>query len=117
MLRGWKCVLAIAALTLGCYSPTLPLPPPAAPSQSDGVQPGTIHLHGTGVEANAIVVIRNNYPTPPEVLTNEQKVFATLADEQGTWDADPFAAKGDVLTIWQEFGNNVGSASIDYQVK
>ena len=115
MGRGWKCVLASAALMLGCYSPTLPLPPPAAPAQGDGALPGQIHLHGVGVEANAIVVVRNNYPN--EVLTNEQKVTATLADAQGVWDADAYAVKGDVLTIWQEFGNNVGSASIDYQVK
>lgn len=109
--------MAIAALTLGCLSPTLPLPPPAAPTESLGTTPGTIHLHGVGVEANAIVVIRNNYPTPPEVLPDEHKVTATLADEQGTWDADVYAVKGDVLTIWQEFGNNVGSASIDFQVE
>jgi hypothetical protein len=118
MVRGWKFVLvAVAALALGCLSPTLPLPPPAAPTETAGTQPGTIHLHGVGVEANSTVIIRNNAPNPSENLSGNQLVNIALADAQGVWDIDNvYAAKGDVLVIWQEFGNNEASPSIDFQV-
>jgi hypothetical protein len=110
--------LAIAALMLGCMSPTLPLPPPASPTnEGAGTEPGTIHLHGVGVEAHALVLIVNNVPNPSENLTGQQMVTATEADGNGVWDADNVhAVKGDVLTIWQEFGNNEASPSIDFQV-
>ena len=118
MLRGWKFVLiAAAALALGCLSPTLPLPPPATPSQTDGPQPGMIHLHGVGVEANSMVISRNNSPNVSENLTLNQQVAITLADGQGNWDMDAWAVKGDVLEIWQEFSNTEASPTIDYQVK
>ena len=116
MARGWKFVLAIAALTLGCLSPTLPLPPPDAPTQSAGAQPGTVHLHGTKAQPNALVIIRNNAPNPAENLTPDQHVDIALSDAQGIWDVDAFAAKGDVLEIWQEISPEEASPTIDFQV-
>ncbi len=119
MLRGWKCLLvvAVASFAFGCTSPTLPLPPPVQPSESAGTDPGTIHLHGVGVEPDAIVLIINNYPNASETLTGQQKVTSTEADAQGTWDADNVhAVKGDVLQISQLVGDNDESASIDFTV-
>jgi hypothetical protein len=118
MRLRWSSILfaALCAAIVGCLSPTLPLPPPATPMQSDGAQPGTIHLHGVGVEANALVIIRNNFPNASENLTKQEQVGITLADAQGVWDADVFAVKGDTLEIWQDLGNNDESPTIDFQV-
>jgi hypothetical protein len=115
-LLRFATLAAVALAAASCLSPTLPLPPPASPTQEAGTEPGTIHLHGKGVEAHALVVIENN--TPLETLTNGQAmVTATEADATGVWDADNVhAVKGDVLTIWQEFGNNEASPSISFQV-
>ncbi len=110
--------MAVAAVVLGCMSPTLPLPPPAAPSEESGQTAGTVHLHGGpgGAEPNATLLIRNNYPNASETLTLEQQVHATLVATDGSWDATVYAVKGDTLNIWQEFGNNDSSPSIDFTV-
>ena len=109
---------ALAAVVLGCMSPTLPLPPPAAPSESLGADPGTVHLHGApgGAEPGALLLIRNNYPNPSENLSLEHQAHVTVVDTDGSWDATVYAVKGDVLNIWQEFGNNDESPSIDFTV-
>lgn len=100
MVRGLKCVLAIAALMLGCMSPTLPLPPPAQPSENAGADPGTVDLHGPkgSVPPTATIIIYNQ--TPLETLNQQQKVTAVLANPDGSWDATVFAVKGDVVTIY-----------------
>jgi hypothetical protein len=117
MFRGWKFVLiAVAALALACLSPTLPLPPPDAPTQSLGPQPGMVHFHGIGVEANTMVISRSNFPNPSENLTDQQRVAITLADAQGVWDMDVWAVKGDVLEVWQEFDNKNASPTIDVTI-
>jgi hypothetical protein len=117
MARGWKFVfVVVAAMVLGCLSPTLPLPPPDAPSETAGAQPGTIHLHGVNAQPNALVIIRNNFPNPAENLAPGQHVGIALSDAKGTWDVDVFAAKGDVLEIWQEVSPEDASPTIDFQV-
>ena len=118
MRSRWSSILfaAICAAIIGCLSPTLPLPPPGAPAQTDGPQPGTVHLHGTGAEANALVLMRNNSPSTSESLSPQQQITGTLANAQGVWDADAYAVKGDVLEIWQELGPDDASPTIDYQV-
>ncbi len=120
MGSGWRSILlaAIAAVALGCMSPTLPLPPPEPPTDTAGATTGMVHLHGAAgsVQANALVIILNNYPTPPEVLTSEQSATATRANADGSWDADVWAVKGDHLEIFELFGNNDASPSIDYTV-
>lgn len=110
---------ALAAAAFGCMSPTLPLPPPDAPNETPGSTPGTIHLIGApnSAEPNAILLIRNNYPNPAENLSLEQQIHSTLVATDGSWDATVYAVPGDVLTIWQEFGKNDASPSIDFQVK
>jgi hypothetical protein len=91
----------VAALALACTSPTLPLPPPAAPLISVGTEPGTFHLASiAGSEPNALIVIVNR----DEALPRNKRVTGTIADEHGTWDANVIANVGDVLDISQESG-------------
>lgn len=100
MLRGLKCVLAMAALMLGCMSPTLPLPPPAAPQEEAGAPAGMVKLHGASLPPSSTVIIYNLNPQTGEVLDDTQKVTATLVRDDGTWDATIFALKGDTVTIY-----------------
>jgi hypothetical protein len=94
-------ILAIPAL--GCTSPTLPLPPPAAPLISTGTEVDTFHLSSVeGAEPNALVVIVNRN----ETLPRDQRVTGTIADERGSWDATVIAKAGDVLDISQESGTS-----------
>lgn len=115
MRFGWRSVVVgiAVAFAVACTSPTLPLPPPGAPSESAGTTVGTVVLHG-GVNAaqpNAIILVKNDNPA----LTNAQKVTATEANADGTWDATVFAVKNDVLHISQIIGNDE-SPSIDFTV-
>lgn len=95
----------------GCASPTLPLPPPAVPSITPSTA-GHVHLSSTrGAEPNAIIVIVNHNPALPD----DGRVFGSQADGLGTWDADVVAAKGDALSITQEYGTT-RSAPVTVQV-
>ncbi|HSQ67158.1 MAG TPA: hypothetical protein VLM85_28265 [Polyangiaceae bacterium] len=100
-------------LVVSCMSPTLPLPPPEAPSASASATPGMVHLSSTkGAEANALILIINTNPALP----NDQRVGGTFADATGSWDANVYASNGDVLHISQKFGADE-SSYITYSVK
>src|SRR5258706_12812264 len=95
--------VALAALVtvfaLACTSPTLPLPPPAAPLISVGSEPDTFHLASIdGAEPNSLIVIVNRN----EALPRNKRVTGTIADERGSWDATVIAKVGDGLDIPQE---------------
>ena len=91
----------VAALALACTSPTLPLPPPATPVISTGSSPDTFKLASIqGAEPNALIVIVNR----DETLARDKRVTGTIADGQGSWDANVIAKVGDVLDISQESG-------------
>ncbi|MCL2725619.1 MAG: hypothetical protein FWD69_14390 [Polyangiaceae bacterium] len=93
------CVAVAAAVA--CTSPTLPLPPPAAPSITLGTEPDTYHLASVqGAEPNALILVINQ----DTLLPNNQRVTGTFADLQGSWDLDVTAKAGDVLDISQESG-------------
>jgi hypothetical protein len=119
MGRRWSSVLiaAIAAAVLGCMSPTLPLPPPAQPSEAAGADPGTVNLHGQqgSVPAGSTVIIYNLYQTPPETLDDTQKVTAVLAHADGSWDATIFAIKGDNVSVY-DIEEGEWSPSINVQI-
>lgn len=107
MLRRALLLLGAVGLvvSLGCNSPTLPLPPPALPEVSN-VANGMVHLSSKkGVEANAIVVLYNRNPTVPL----DQRVFGSQADGEGTWEQTIVASPGDVIDITQEFGSTRSS--------
>ncbi len=89
--------------SVGCTSPTLPLPPPTAPFVSNGTAPDTFKLASIqGAEPNALIVIVNRN----EALPRDKRVTGTIADEVGSWDATVIAKVGDVLDISQEWGTN-----------
>jgi hypothetical protein len=89
------------ACASGCTSPTLPLPPPAAPLISIGSSPDTFKLESVqGAEPNALIVVVNRN----EMLPRDKRVTGTIADEVGSWDVTVPGAKGDVLDISQESG-------------
>jgi len=119
MLRGWKCVLAVAvaAFAIGCMSPTLPLPPPAQPTETAGPSPGMVHLHGPkgSIPPGATVIIYNLAPQASENLDDTKKVTAVLAHDDGSWDADVWAIAGDVVTIF-DIEEGEWSPSIQFQI-
>jgi hypothetical protein len=101
MRRNRVIAALVAALALACTSPTLPLPPPAAPLISVGSSPDTFKLTSIqGSEPNALIVIVNR----DEALPRDKRVTGTIADGVGTWDAVVIAKVGDVLDISQESG-------------
>ncbi len=95
-------VLGVTGVTLGCTSPTLPLPPPSSPLFAAGATPGTFKLSSIeGAEPNALIVIVNRN----EDLPRNKRVSGTIADERGSWDTEVVAKVGDVLDISQESGS------------
>lgn len=97
-------VASALALLLGvaCASPTLPLPPPTAPTITLGAQPGTVRLTSTqGAEPNAVIIVINRNADLPR----DKRVSGTIADERGNWDVEVFATSGDALDITQDNGS------------
>lgn len=87
-------------LAAACAAPTLPLPPPTAPSISE-VAPDQYKLVGyQSVEPDALVVIYNNDPA----LAPSDRVDGAQADSSGSWEKVVSAKRGSVLDIWQESG-------------
>lgn len=100
-LRGLAAFVAATAL-VACTSPTLPLPPPTAPTISTGSQPDTYKLSShEGTEPNALVIIVNRNVDLPR----SERVSGTIADEHGSWEVEVVAKPGDVLDISQDTGS------------
>jgi hypothetical protein len=100
-------------VAVACVSPTLPLPPPATPEITAGVDAAHVTLTSGcgGVEDGADVEIINTNPTVP----GGQAGVVALASSCGAWSAVVFAHAGDVLSILQQYAN-VTSAPITVQV-
>jgi hypothetical protein len=94
-------VLGLASAS-SCLSPTLPLPPPEAPTLEAGSDADHVKLVAGcgGAESNAIIVIVNANPAVPGDLA----VSGARADDCGAWDALVYAHSQDELDITQEFG-------------
>jgi hypothetical protein len=106
-------IVAMAAGSPGCESPTLPLPPPAVPGVAPGPDANHVRLFATcgGAEPNAVIVIVNtNASVPPD-----EAVGGSIANGCGAWDALVYAHVGDYLQITQEYGTT-RSTPIDVQV-
>jgi len=99
--RAGILVWAIAS-ALSCASPTLPLPPPALPEVTAGVDADHVKLSSPcgGVEGNAVVLVLNENPNVP----NDLAVSGARSDSCGAWDASVYAHSGDVLAVRQNFG-------------
>jgi hypothetical protein len=105
MRFGWRSILfAVAAVVaLGCTSPTLPLPPPSAPSETAGTEPGTYVLTGSGAVPGAFLFVYDaSAPT--------DQIVGTVVAKDGTWTVTVTATKGDVVQIWQETGGSDSTA-------
>ena len=107
VMRWLALVMTVAALSLGgsslirCTSPTLPLPPPTAPTISSGSTPNTFHLKSDkGAIPNALIVVVNRN----EAVPRDQRVEGTIADAFGSWELDIKANNGDFVDISQEDG-------------
>ncbi len=111
MLRRLLAVAPLAALVLAaCDSPTLPLPPPVAPTITPGADATHFKLTALcgSVEGGATVVIENT----DTALPNDQRISGTLASTCGSWDAIVVANRGDVLNITQDDGSVVSSPEV-----
>jgi hypothetical protein len=119
MVWGWpavcynSCILGgivrsalgvVFAVGLGaCLAPTLPLPPPAAPTFSTDDEPvGQLKLTSPpeSAEPNAIIFIYNLDGTLPD----DQRVGGSQANGTGTWNAVIWGKSGDQLEIYQQVG-------------
>ncbi|MCA9585152.1 MAG: hypothetical protein KC657_07330 [Myxococcales bacterium] len=116
LTRRWligACAVGAAATLVGCTSPTLPLPPPTAPTISAGTAPGTVTLASAGgVQPNALVIVLNQNPE----LARNERVSGTFADETGSWQLEVLARPGDVLDVFQEY-ESTRSPPVTVQVR
>jgi hypothetical protein len=95
--------LWVGASAAGCTSPTLPLPPPLAPSISAGPDADHVMLVAqcNPPEANAVIVVINDTPGVPM----DRAVGGALTNSCGAWDAIVYAHSGDVLNITYDIGD------------
>lgn len=99
LLRRWLLLGAVSAL--GCYSPTLPLPPPLKP-EITVTDTGAYRVRG-GVVPNAQVFALN--------------ARTLLLDGQGTSESGFYdfelhnAQAGDVVNIWYQAGTDLSPAT------
>jgi hypothetical protein len=100
-------LLALVALAFACASPTLPLPPPMAPTIAALPTANEYKLSAPcgGVEGGAIIIIENT----DTALPDDQRISGSLSTDCGSWDATVVANKGDVLNITQNNGSEVSS--------
>lgn len=109
-----RLILALSVFcALACTSPTLPLPPPVAPSITSGAEPNTFRLSSErGAQPNALIIVVNRN----ESLSREDRVNGTIADENGTWEVTVEGAVGDFVDIAQE-SDSARSASTTVQLR
>jgi hypothetical protein len=114
-LRGAARFIGMTLLPVGvavaCVSPTLPLPPPATPEITAGVDAAHVDLSSGcgGVENGAEVEIINT------TVQSGQPGVVAQATECGAWSAVVLAHAGDVLSILQQYENTT-SAPITVQI-
>lgn len=105
-------LLCLAAGAAACASPTLPLPPPEAPTQSEGVDADHVTLTAScgGAEGGALILIINEDEAPDRAVNGSE------ANACGAWDASVLAHSGDTLTITQQAGT-LSSGATTYVVR
>jgi hypothetical protein len=109
--------MAFAMLcAVACESPTLPLPPPEAPTQTPGVDADHITLTAGcgGAQGGADIIIINQ---TVQVTMPNNVGDVSLASGCGAWEADNVLAHtGDMLAISQEWEGQSSTATI-YMVR
>jgi len=102
MPRRLLAAATFVVLVLACASPTLPLPPPEAPSQ-EVVDATHVTLTAGCGGAEAYATISVQYPAPDP---NGATGVSTSATGCGSWQLrQVYAHAGDVLVITQQYGN------------
>jgi hypothetical protein len=111
MIRRWLAAATFVALVLACASPTLPLPPPEAPSVETVDATHVLLTAGCGgaIPTAEIHVVNNGInnqgdPAPGPDPGNEIGVSVTAC---GSWQLEVYARTNDTLTITQVNGNQV----------
>jgi hypothetical protein len=96
---------------VACASPTLPLPPPEAPTQTPGVDAAHVELTAGcgGAQGGADIIIINQ---TLEVTMPDEAGVVSLASACGSWKASVLARTGDVLAISQEAGALASDATV-----
>jgi len=99
-LGGMGLALWAGVSASGCTSPTLPLPPPLAPSITAGPDADHVLLAAgcNPPEASSVIVIINTTAGVPM----DRAVGGALTNDCGAWDAIVYAHSGDVLDITYE---------------
>lgn len=96
---------AFATLAAGCYSPTLPLPPPARDGLTISVpdEDGFVEISGEPGVMD---------PGEQAVIINTRTYYGWIVpvDEDGGFQAIIIAESGDVLSIQRRIGDDVGQA-------
>ncbi len=102
MLRRALVVGPVVAWALACASPTLPLPPPEAPTVQPGLDADHVELVAGcgGAEIDALIVAVNRNPTVPQ----DQQGASVFANGCGAWRASIYGHKGDPIDITQDYG-------------
>ena len=86
-------ILAASIAATACLSPTLPLPPPGEPKQSElDEATGTLHLTGA-VQPQAWVYAINQ---------RTQKGYIQITGADGRYDLTVAAQHGDPMGMWYE---------------
>lgn len=99
--RRLLALFAALALAVACTSPTLPLPPPTAPSITTGTEPNTWRLTSDqGVQPGALVIAVNRNESVPR----DKRVTGTIADDRGSWELVVYGNAGDFVDLSQESG-------------
>jgi hypothetical protein len=110
MSRRWLAAATFVALVLACASPTLPLPPPEAPSVEVVDSMHVLLTAGCGgAEPNALISITDDTHMDPSV---DYSIEGNPASECGAWQMKVFALTGDTLSITQTYGNAVSPATL-----
>jgi hypothetical protein len=84
-----------------CLSPTLPLPPPAAPDVTATNEQGLVLLSGTVDQPGATVLALNE---------RTAHIDGTFADQAGRYSFQTAAEPGDPMKLWWEFGKEVSDS-------
>ena len=102
-----RTAVAFVLAAVGCASPTLPLPPPVAPTIAPGPDADHVSLIGTcgGAEPNAVIVVVNMNPAVPP----DEAVGGSITSACGAWRAIVYAHAGDYLEITQEYGTTTST--------
>jgi hypothetical protein len=111
MIRRWLAAATFVALVLACASPTLPLPPPEAPSIAtvDATHVNLVAPCGGAIPTAQIAVSNqgvNDQGDPDPGYMGETSTGAT-ATQCGSWQLTVYARVNDVLMITQTNDNQV----------